>query len=454
MSDFSYPRTRPSLSRSAVSWAGLVCAVSLAAFCSNPVAATILDPRTIHSATLNNGLRLVVCEDADATVISVDLVIRAGSAADPPDRSGMAHLLEHALWSSAGDDDPRRRVEDLGGVINAGVLRDFTHFYLTVPAAHLQLAVEALSDLALSCTFGPADLARERAIIEQESLSRLDNPRAILSDLAFEELYGPDHPYARPTDGEADAVRTIGPAQLSLFHQTWYVPNNMALIITGRVTFDQAFSLVQSNFGHLTPVALHPRSWPPLIHPPRGREKAVHTGLAEAYVMAAFLGPTASEHREVCATDLVATLLAHGSSGRLARELREKRQLVSRVGVDFLTQHDRALFGVWAVCRPEDVPAVKQAILAELRRVSGEPIPPDEFAAARRLLAAGYAFANETPADRAAALGFYEAIDTYRTASQYLPRVSLLTPSDVAAVAVRYSVEPVWIVLSPKVAEQ
>jgi zinc protease len=417
-----------------------------------PALPAVLDPRTIHSATLHNGLRLIVCEDPDAAVLSVEVTIRAGSADDPPGQEGIAHLLEHVLWSHARQDDPRRRIEEIGGVVNAGVLRDFTRFYLTVPAGCLELAVDALADLVLAEDFAASSVLRESAIIEEEVLGRLEQPRAVLSDCAFEELYGPEHPYGRPTDGDVNALRSIGPAALSLFHQTWYRPNNMAVVVAGDVAFAQVQTAVDSAFGHLTPAALPARPGSPPERPARGRERVMEAPLDQAYVMAVFVGPAAFERRQVCASDLLATLLVHPSSGRLSRELQEKRQLASSVGVDFLTQRGRALLGVWAACEPDDVPAVKDVIRGELRRLSEEPIPVEEFAAVRRLLAAGFAFANETPADRAAALAFYEAIDTYRTAAQYLPRVRSLTPADVVEVAGWYAGDPVWVVLSPKAA--
>ena len=419
-----------------------------------PALPAVLDPRTIHSATLHNGLRLVVCEDPAAPVLSVEVIIRVGSADDPSGQEGIAHLLEHALWSHARQDDPRRRIEEIGGVVNAGVLRDFTRFYLTVPAGYLELAVDALSALVLADDFSAGAVRRESAIIEEEALSRLERPRALLSDLAFEELYGPDHPYGRPTDGEPNALRTIGPASLSLFHQTWYVPNNMAVVVSGDVEFDPAQAVVDSAFRHLSPAALPARAGPSPERPARGREAVMESSLDQAYVMAVFAGPAAFERREVCASDLLATLLVHPSSGRLVRELQERRKLVSAVGVDFLTQRGRALFGVWAVCEPDDISAVRDAMRDELRRLSLEQVPVEEFAAARRLLAAGFAFANETPADRAATLAFYEAIDTYRTAAQYLARVRALTPADLAEVAGWYAGDPVWVVITPEEAHQ
>ncbi len=167
----------------------------------------------------------------------------------------------------------------MGGVVNAGVLRDFTRFYLTVPGRNLELAVDALSALVLMRDFPAEALPRECAIIEEESRGRLDRPRAILNDLAFEEIYGPDHPYSHPTDGYPYTLRTIGPGGLSLFHQTWYVPNNIAVIVTGNVEFEEVRAAVDSAFGRLTPAPLPARAWPSPPRPPPARDIAVETSL-------------------------------------------------------------------------------------------------------------------------------------------------------------------------------
>ncbi len=416
--------------------------------------AAVLDPRTIQSATLHNGLRLVVCEEVDASVVSVEVIVRAGAAHEPPGQEGIAHLLEHVLWASGGTDDPRRRIEAIGGVVNGGTLRDYTRFYATVPAGHLHLAVGALADLVLGDSSDGAAILRESAVIQQESLGRRDQLRAILNQLAFEEVYGSDHPYRHSIDGSAQALATVGPTKLSLFQQTWYVPNNTAVVVVGDVDFDEVHAAVEGEFGHLVPSPLPTPFHQPLPRPATGRECVVTTKARDAYVMAAFVGPAAFERREVCASDLLATLLAHGPTGSLVEELVGNRGIATSAGIDFLTQRHRSLFGVWAVCDADDISAVKEGIRNELRRLAEDAIPPARFAAAKRLLSSGYAFANETPADRAATLAFYEAVDIYRSAGQYLPRVSLLGPSDVQEAASWYAGDPVWVVLTPKGAEQ
>jgi predicted Zn-dependent peptidase len=147
---------------------------------------------------------------------------------------------------------------------------------------------------------------------------------------------------------------------------------------------------------------------------------------------------------------LLATVLTHGPLSRLEAQLTEKSDIATDVGVDFLTQRGRALFGIRVVCPPERVDEVRRVIVSELQRAAREPVPPVELVSAKRLLAAGYAFANETPSDRATTLGFYEALDTYRIASYYLSWVTYARPETVMQVAGWYSGEPVWIVLRPK----
>ena len=72
--------------------------------------ARVLDPQFVHSATLDNGLRVVVCEDEAAPVVSVEVVVRVGSADESGEEAGIAHLLEHLCWAGTREDDPRTAV--------------------------------------------------------------------------------------------------------------------------------------------------------------------------------------------------------------------------------------------------------------------------------------------------------------------------------------------------------
>ena len=120
------------------------------------------------------------------------------------------------------------------------------------------------------------------------------------------------------------------------------------------------------------------------------------------------------------------------------------------MGVEFLTQRDRALFGVWAVCKPANAEKVKQIIQEELARLNTEPVSGHDLAVAKRLTTAAYILSNQTPADRATTLTFYDALGNYREAKQYLARVRAITAQDIKRVAQWYAGTPVWVTLAPQ----
>lgn len=435
--------------RGSIARAALVLLLSLAA-AGAPASAAPLDPRHIKSATLGNGLVLVVYERPGCGIASVEVVVRAGSADEPDELAGIAHLLEHVCWVSGGGSDPRLRIENRGGTTNAGTLRDYTRFYASVPAADFPTALGALADMVLRPSFDPRVIARERRAIAEEVAARRDRARVRLSDLAFQELFGDTCTYARPIEGSAETLAAIQPHQLAAFHQSWYAPNNMAVVVAGEVPFASALAEVERAFGGLSPQALPPRRRGEAPRPAPGKELILPAPGSQAWVMAAFVGPAADERNEVAATDVLSVLLNYGALGRLSRELVETKKLASGAGLDFLTQRERALFGLWAMCDPDKVPAVKQEIRAQLRRLAEEPVTPAELARAKRLVYAGYCFANETPADCASTLAFYEAVDSYRSAIQYPGRLGSVTPQDIARVAGWYAGDPVWVVLMPR----
>jgi predicted Zn-dependent peptidase len=185
-----------------------------------------------------------------------------------------------------------------------------------------------------------------------------------------------------------------------------------------------------------------------VARPAPARTATIGTGLSDTYLMAAFVGPEIAEPTEVCATDVITVLLSNASYGRLKRRLQDQSNLVKTMGVDFLTQRDRALLGIWARCDAKDVPQVKQAIQAELTRLATEPIPAKELAIAKRLTLSGYAFANEAASDRATTLAFYESLNGYREAGLYAGRVRGLTEADIRKVAQWYAGTPTWVMLS------
>jgi zinc protease len=121
--------------------------------------------------TLANGLRVYALPDPNTASVSVAVWYDVGSKNDPPGRSGFAHLFEHLMFKSTADMPPEtmdRLTEDVGGFNNASTWDDFTNYYETVPANHLQRVLWAEAERMGSLVVDQANFQSERAVVQEE----------------------------------------------------------------------------------------------------------------------------------------------------------------------------------------------------------------------------------------------------------------------------------------------
>jgi predicted Zn-dependent peptidase len=410
-----------------------------------------LDPGQVSFAVAPSGLRLIVKEDHFAPVVAIDLVVRAGSADESAGLEGASHFLEHLAFKGSENHPPGEmalQIDGMGGSLNAATLRDFTHYYVTVPAAHFSAALRLLVEAVLRPTFPRAAVEQERLIISNEQQRLHDQPLQWVWDLSYQAAFKL-HPYGRALSGPSPSP--LSREDLLRHHRQWYLPNNLSVIIVGDVSLRRAAAEVKEAFAGVVPRPL-PRRRRPAEPPLSGvREIQRRIPWKQAYVMLSFHSPGMSDPREVVAADLALSLLGEGHSCRLRRELRERRQLALEVGTEYLTTRDPGLFSLWAFCEPGKVKEVRAALLEEVRRLREEPIPAAELAKAKRLLAASYTLSNETYTDQATTLGYYEGVGSYSFATQYLSLLETLSGADVRAFALR-CLDPgsyVWCAAGP-----
>ncbi|MBC7289397.1 MAG: insulinase family protein [Armatimonadetes bacterium] len=81
---------------------------------------------------------------------------------------------------------------------------------------------------------------------------------------------------------------------------------------------------------------------------------------------------------------------------------------------------------------------MREAVLAKIRELRQRPVSQAELDTAKTVLATSWAFTNETYLDQVGSIGFYEMIDTYKFAFDYLDLVRTITPEQVQEVARKY----------------
>lgn len=218
---------------------------------------------------LPNGLRVALIPDPLANVVSVDVRYMVGGAEDPPDKPGLAHLVEHVMFAqrAAPEGPTTADLLQLAALTsNAATTADATQFYATALAANLDqlLAIEA-GRLASGCHgIDPPTFERERSVVGHELAER--GPQTA-GDRIRAELLGADHVYVHGAGGHDVSSFTL--ADVCRFVDAYYTPGRAVLLIGGRFDAASARAAVAARFGPLerrdaaAPVELAPVAVPP-----------------------------------------------------------------------------------------------------------------------------------------------------------------------------------------------
>jgi zinc protease len=216
---------------------------------------SVLDALYAHPPqrrTLENGLTVIVQEDASSQVSSVQLWIKTGSIHEGfLLGSGVSHYLEHMLFKGTEKRTGKeisREVQGLGGYINAYTTFDRTVYYIDLPSEHTHGAMDILADAGFSSTLPANEVEKERDVILREIDMGIDDPDQRLSRALFETAYKL-HPYKYPVIGYKDLFKSISREELLHYYHARYVPNNAVLVVVGDVSAEEVFKHSEEIFG-------------------------------------------------------------------------------------------------------------------------------------------------------------------------------------------------------------
>jgi zinc protease len=355
---------------------------------------------------LPNGAAVVSLELEEAPLVCIEFWCRAGSAFESAAESGLAHFLEHMVFKGsptlpAGEFD--RRVEALGGSSNAATGFDDVHYHLLIPPAAAPEGLELLLDLVLQPRFDPQDFDLERQVVLEELAQSEDQP----DEVALQRLLTlacPDHPYGLPILGRREALLSHTSEEMAAFHRRLYGANRCVLALSGALGEAGLNDVVSSSaLARLEAVAEPQISARLQVQP--GEERLVLPRLESARLLMAWALPPASDLDGVMGADLITSLLAEGRRSRLVERLREELRIVESVDLDLHVMESGSLALLEAICEPDELPQVRQAIRQVWRELEAEPISEAEWRRCRHLVANSYRFGLEAPAGIAGLIG-------------------------------------------------
>jgi zinc protease len=200
-----------------------------------------------------SGLRVIVEEDHRAPLVSVVMLVGAGSTSDPPGKEGLAHYVEHLAFRARPDGKTTvwSLIEGAGaGAWNASTSFDETLYWEVGPREALGPLV-ALEGVRLSAPLAgitPEVAAVERDVVRSELRER--NETGIFgSILGYMQaaVFPPGHPYARPVIGTHETLSAATLEDAQRFAAEHYRPENVTMVIVGDVDLQTAGGVIEQS---------------------------------------------------------------------------------------------------------------------------------------------------------------------------------------------------------------
>lgn len=390
--------------------------------------------------TIANGLQVVAVLHHEEPVVSMRLIVRAGTASDPKSKLGLARLASSLLDQGTTTRTAQQMQDDIdfiGGEMGAGTAADLTNLTMVVMKDSFETGMRMLSDMARHPAFAPAELERQR----QQMISGLkvsENDPEYVANSVFDRLVYGFHPYGMPDSGTPETLAAVTRDDLVAFHTRYFAPNNAILAVVGDVTAEEAFSTAKKVFGDWQRRDLPSDTYSDPPDPTRRIIVVNKPDAVQTEVRVGHIGVPRS-HPDYLAINLAIRILGGEGSNRLHQVLRTERGLTYGAQANMDALKLSGDFEAETNTRSEATGEVLRLIVDEFWRLQRERVGERELSDAKAYVTGSFPLTIETPeaiATQIINVLFYglplEQLQNFRE------RVNAVTVDDIQRVAQKY----------------
>ena len=388
---------------------------------------------------LPNGQTLVVYETHNNPIVTIDTWIQTGSINETDENNGISHFLEHLFFKGTkahptGEMD--RILESKGAIVNAATSKDFTHYYITLPSADFDTALELHSDMLLNPQIPRKELEQERKVVIEEISKDLNTPsRQVYNNL--NQLMYTSHPYKRQVIGTAENVGTMSREEILEYFNKFYSPSNMITLIIGDVDTEKTVEKVQKSFNQPCKKIVK-KSFKKEHQIQTQKRKTDYTDTQSGYMMIGFRGADIND-KQTFALDVLAQILGGGKSSRLYKDIKEQKGLAYSISASNGSYRDDGILYITANFVPYGGEKLEKAIFNEINVIQKYGVTDEELQTAKNKIIQDTYYSRESTSNIASELGYMMALTgSSNLYNNYIDGIKKVTASDVQSAAQRY----------------
>lgn len=376
------------------------------------------DPSGARIYTLDNGLKVYLAVNKDEPRIQTYIAVRAGAKNDPRETTGLAHYFEHMMFK--GTDKIGTKDWEKESVLIQAISDKFEeHARETDPEkkAAIYAEIDSLSQLASNYAIAneydkicsligatgtnawtsyeetvyvneiPSNEIDRWAKVESERVENLvlrlfhteletifeefnmtqDRDSRKMNNKIFEVLFK-NHPYGTAVIGKGEHLKNPSMANVMKFKANYYVPNNMAICMSGDLDFEETIQIINKYWGHME---ANPNV-PEFTFTPEEERTAIDE--------VEILGPEAenvciawrsqgNKSQEAKYLDMIGQIMNNGKAGLIDLDLNTAQKVLGAYAGGYAL-NDYGIFEMSGMPREgQSLEEVKDLLMAEIQKV-------------------------------------------------------------------------------------
>ncbi len=376
------------------------------------------DPMKVRTYVLQNGLTVMMAVNKKQPRIQTYIATKAGSKNDPADNTGLAHYLEHMLfkgtdkygtkdWAKEKEqldkidalyeqynktkDEAKRKqiyhlIDSVSGVASSFAIANeydklmqgigaqgtnaFTSLEQTVyvndiPENNISKWIEIEAERFRFPVLRLFHTELE-AVYEEKNIS-MDNDGRKVFESMMTALFK-KHTYGTQTTiGTVEHLKNPSLVKIRNYYNTYYVPNNMAIVLSGDIDPDATIALIDKGFGYM-----QAKPVPAFTFEPEAEQSAPDVvnvnGPDAENLMIGFRMPGAGT-KEARMIQIVDMILSNAKAGLIDLNLTKKQAVLSAGSSVWINKDYSIAFLTGKPKKDQTLEQVKDLLMAQIEKV-------------------------------------------------------------------------------------
>lgn len=402
-------------------------------------------PDNFYLTKLDNGLEVLVIEDASVPLVTVEIVVKNGAYTEDNEFNGLSHLYEHMFFKAnkalPSQEQFLDRVNELGIVFNGTTSDERVNYFFTLASNKVDEGLVFMNNAIRYPLFLESEMKKENPVVDGEFQRNESNPYFHLFDDMNHKMWG-DNYSRKNAIGNHEVILTATPEKMRTIQGKYYWPNNSMLVVAGDAQHEAIFRKVKELYSDWKPSDFDPFvKWPIPEFAPIKENVYFMTENPNAkapMILVEYQGPdTRRDLQSTYAADVFSTILGLQSS-KLQTSLVDAG-LAYQVGGGYQTCKYTGPISIQLVPNPAKMKEAYAALLDNINQFDSDDYFTDEqLEIAKNQLAIDDAYSKEKTSNFVHTVTYWWASASINYYTDYVNNINKVTRADIKKYVQQY----------------